>query len=81
MNKKYLPDISIIVCAYNHSKWIERCLRSLNHQDNIKDWEYEIIIINDCSKDDTKKILRKFKNLSNLKVIKIKKFRFTCINK
>ena len=69
MNKKYLPDISIIVCAYNHSKWIERCIRSLNHQDNIKDHEYEIIIINDCSKDDTRKILKKFKYLSNLRVI------------
>ena len=27
-----LPDISVIVCAYNHDKWIERCVRSIKNQ-------------------------------------------------
>ena len=24
-----MPEISIIVCSFNHGKWIERCLRSI----------------------------------------------------
>ena len=27
--KSTIPEISIIVCCYNHEKWIERCLRSI----------------------------------------------------
>ena len=49
-----LADVSIIVCAYNHEKWIERCLRSLNNQILINKNDYEVIIVNDGSKDNTK---------------------------
>ena len=30
--KIILPDISVIVCVYNHDKWIERCVRSIKNQ-------------------------------------------------
>ena len=59
-NKQVSPDVSVIVCTYNHGKWIERCLRSLVNQDFIKSSEYEVIIIDDCSKDYTQKILKNF---------------------
>ena len=51
-----LADVSIIICAYNHEKWIERCVRSLNNQILINKNDYEVIIVNDGSKDNTKKI-------------------------
>ena len=35
-SKALSPDVSVIVCTYNHGKWIERCLRSLVNQDFIK---------------------------------------------
>ena len=35
-NKQESPDVSVIVCTYNHGKWIERCLRSLVNQDFVK---------------------------------------------
>ena len=66
------PDVSIIVCTYNHAKWIERCLRSLINQDFIKKDEYEVIIIDDCSKDYTQKILENFK-FDNFRFYKNKK--------
>ena len=64
-----LPDVSVIVCAYNHEKWIERCLRSLNHQQNIGQDEYEIIVINDGSEDGTAEVLENLSEIPNLRII------------
>ena len=64
-----MPEISVIVCIYNHGAWIERCIRSLILQKNIKQDKFEIIIVNDASKDYTKKILTKFKKIKNIKIL------------
>tara|TARA_B100001093_G_scaffold520456_2_gene616181 strand:+ start:338 stop:997 length:660 start_codon:yes stop_codon:yes gene_type:complete len=73
MKRKSLsPDVSIIVCTYNHGKWIERCLRSLVNQDFVKNNEYEVIIVDDCSKDYTQKVLKNF-NLDNFRFYKNKR--------
>ena len=66
-NKKNVPDISVIVCCFNHEKWIERCLRSLLLQEHIKSQDYEIIVINDFSKDNSLKVINNFK-YDNLKL-------------
>jgi glycosyltransferase involved in cell wall biosynthesis len=66
-NKKNVPDISVIVCCFNHEKWIERCLRSLLLQEHIKSEDYEIIVINDFSKDNSLKVINNFK-YDNLKL-------------
>jgi len=66
------PDISVIICSYNHGKWIERCLRSLLHQEFINQEEYEIILVDDKSTDYTKKVLKNFKN-ENLRFFENKK--------
>lgn len=68
--KYQLPDISIIVCAYNHGKWLERCIRSLNHQQNIQPEEFEIIIVDDASTDETKDVLGNLEVVPNLRIIK-----------
>lgn len=66
------PDVSVIVCSFNHGKWIERCLRSLINQDFVKLHEYEVIVIDDCSKDYTQKVLKNFK-FENFRFYKNKK--------
>lgn len=50
--------ISIIIPAYNSEQYIEKCLDSVINQTyhNI-----EIIIVNDCSKDNVEKIIIKYK--------------------
>ena len=59
--------ISVIVPAYNSEKYIEKCIDSLLNQ-TLKD--IEIIVINDCSTDNTKKILEGYKkNNNNIKII------------
>jgi len=51
------PIVSVIVPAYNAEKTIDRCLESLFNQ-TIK--EIEIIVINDCSKDNTLEKLKSY---------------------
>jgi glycosyltransferase involved in cell wall biosynthesis len=69
-NKVYsLPEISVIVCSFNHAKWIERCIRSIVHQENIDPESYEIVIVNDGSKDHTLEILENLSVLHQIKVI------------
>jgi glycosyltransferase involved in cell wall biosynthesis len=50
MHKK---TASVIIPMYNESRYIARCLDSLKHQ-TYKD--FELILIDDGSKDDTVKI-------------------------
>lgn len=57
MNK--LPFVSIVVCTFNGGGRISDCLDSLIHQDYPKS-NYEIIVINDGSTDNTPKILTQY---------------------
>ena len=70
--KTTIPEISIIVCCYNHEKWIERCLRSILHQKYIKDSEYEVVIVDDSSTDKSRDIIKKFE-FENFVFLKNKK--------
>ena len=67
--KQILPDISVIVSCYNHDKWIERCLRSLNHQRFIEETEYEIVLVNDGSTDNTVEVLKNLSVIQNLRIV------------
>jgi glycosyltransferase involved in cell wall biosynthesis len=51
--------VSVIVPVYNRERYIGRCIRSLMNQ-SIERQFYEIIIINDGSKDSTEKILNSY---------------------
>ena len=55
------PLVSVIIPIYNQEKWIGRCLRSLLNQ-NMKRDDFEIIVINDGSKDRTDFALDLFKD-------------------
>ena len=59
-----MKKLSIIIPAYNEEKTIVKILTKLNEaKPNFI--EYEIIIINDASNDETKNILEQNKNLYN----------------
>lgn len=53
MKEKNNPLLSIIVPMYNSEKFISDCIESILNQD-FKD--YELILVDDCSTDDTLKI-------------------------
>ena len=49
-------EISIIVTNYNYGRFLPRCIRSLLTQSYHRD-EYEIIVIDDCSTDNSRDII------------------------
>ena len=66
--------LSIIVPAYNEENRIEKTLRKIDLYFKNKDYEYEIIVINDGSKDKTAKIVSELKKeIKNLLLIDNKK--------
>ena len=52
-----MPEISIITPFYNSEKYIEKCITSVINQ-NYDD--FELILINDGSTDNSSKIVEKF---------------------
>lgn len=52
--------LSIIVPAYNEGKTIERILKKLVHIQLPSQVDREIIVVNDCSKDDTEAVVTRF---------------------
>ena len=64
MNKQ--EKVSIIVPLYNVEKYVEQCLKTLINQSYNN---YEIILIDDGSTDDTLKICEKFKSNSKIKLL------------
>ena len=58
-----MPLFSIIIPVYNYEKLIKKCLLSILKQ---KFSDYEIIIINDCSKDRSLEICKKYKKKHSL---------------
>lgn len=70
MSNALLPEISVIVCSHNHDKWIERCVRSLAHQEDIRQEDYEVIVVNDGSTDLTDAVLDNIAFLPNLRLIR-----------
>lgn len=59
---------SIIVTSYNYGAYIERCLRSCLSQ-NFPQNQYEVIVVDDASTDDTLAQLKKFESHSNFRYI------------
>lgn len=61
--------ISIVVPVYNVEQYVEKCLTSIINQD-IPHESYEIIVVNDGSKDNSLKIVENFaKKNQNIRVI------------
>ncbi len=58
-----MPKISIIIPAYNAEKYIDNCFNSLKKQ-TFQD--FEVIVINDGSKDRTKELLETYENDKDL---------------
>lgn len=52
--------VTIIITAYNYDRFIERAIRSCIDQ-SLNDDQYEIIVVNDCSTDNTQLILENYK--------------------
>ncbi len=70
MKKVLKNKISIIVPVYNTSKYLDKCLNCLLNQtyDNL-----EIIVVEDCSTDNSREVLKKYGKNQKIKIIYNKK--------
>ena len=58
--------LSIIIPCYNEQKTISFILDKVR---NLKDYDKEIIVVDDCSTDGTKEILKKLENSIEIKIL------------
>lgn len=61
------PKLSIVVPTYNNTSLILRCLKSLEDQNACKG-EFEVIVVNDGSEDDTFQALEEYVSQSSLQL-------------
>jgi len=52
--------ISIIIPVYNEEKRVLRCLQRISEYCNKKKWDYEVLVAEDGSTDNTIKIVKDF---------------------
>lgn len=64
--------ISVIIPAYNVEEYLEECVESVINQKQLS-CNIEIIIVNDCSKDGTLDICKKYASRDNITLINNKK--------
>lgn len=58
------PSISVVVCSYNGARTLQACLTSLEQLDYPN---YEIILVDDGSTDNTQEILKDFPRIKNIR--------------
>lgn len=61
--------ISLVIPVYNEEGNIKRLITSLNQQLPLDVYEFEYILVNDGSKDNSLQILKKYQNDSHVKII------------
>jgi dolichyl-phosphate beta-glucosyltransferase len=60
-------QVSVVIPAYNESANIERSLSAILYYLNHKNYDFEVIVVNDGSKDETLELAKKF--LPEIKII------------
>jgi len=69
VNKNSLNNLlTVVIPTYNHEKYIEQCVDSVLMQKT--DIDFNVIISDDCSKDETYKLIQKYKNIKNVTIHK-----------
>lgn len=58
-----LPKVSVVVCSYNGARTLRDCLNSLQE---LHYPDYEVILVDDGSKDNTQEIMRDFPRVRNI---------------
>lgn len=69
--KKTNRTVSIVIPAYNEEKYLAKTLQSLVEQKT--DYDFEVVLVDNNSTDQTVKIALSFKNNLNIRVISEKK--------
>lgn len=73
------PLFSVVICTYNNSEYLEWAIRSVIVQ-TASNWE--LLIVDDGSKDDTGRILREFSGIPRISVLRneVNRGKSFCLN-
>ena len=63
-------DFSIVIPCFNEEENIANLFKEINN--SLKSFKYELILVDDCSTDNSYEVINKFKNIENLLVIRSK---------
>jgi len=74
MNK--YPEVSFIICTYNRASYLEDTLSSLLEFGS-KDFEYEFVVIDNNSTDNTARIADKYRTLASRKGVEMNYYKET----
>ena len=61
--------VSIIITNYNYGNYLHRCIRSCLNQ-SMPNSEFEVIVVDDSSKDNSDNIVEEYKSLPNFRYIR-----------
>jgi Glycosyltransferases involved in cell wall biogenesis len=64
------PSVDIILPNYNKAKFLDEAIKSVITQ-TYKNWN--LYIVDDCSSDDSLKIINNYSNLNNVHIVKLNK--------
>ncbi|MDI6860435.1 MAG: glycosyltransferase [Caldisericia bacterium] len=70
IDEKSLPPVTIIIAAHNEEKFIKDTLEALK---NLNYPKYDVIVVDDASKDKTPKIVEEYLKFENFHFIKLNK--------
>jgi len=60
------PKITVYIPSHNYGKYLDRAIQSVQNQ-TMSDWE--LVVIDDGSTDNTRQVLKKYKNLPKIRII------------
>lgn len=61
--------VSVVICTHNRSRYLTQAINSLLKQ-NTDSQDYEIIVVDNCSTDDTRNVMNEFINNTNNNLIR-----------
>jgi len=61
-------NISVVICTYNRCESLKRTLRSLKEMSSLEGISWELILVDNNSKDDTKAIIEEFEKMCGLNI-------------
>ncbi len=65
----YRDGVTVIIPAYNAGKYIKQAIESVLSQEEIDAGLIELIVINDCSTDDTAEVLSQYATNPRVKIV------------
>ena len=61
-------DLTIVVPVYNAEKYLVKCIDSIINQKTT--YTYEVVIVDDCSRDNTNAILNQYEDNAKIKILR-----------